>query len=107
MGGVCAGLVPGGINRPPAVVGFYAMAQPNLETALEMANRRQADRVVVQPHLLFQGELLNKIRQRVAAWANGEGSGKRWSITEHLGPDEILARQIGERYHEAASRFST
>ena len=95
--------IPG---REPAIVGFYAMVRPSLAAALEMANHRCQQRVIVQPHLLFQGELLQKIRQQVDDWGGGAGSGKQWVVTDHLGPHAILAEEIADLYQETRVGFS-
>lgn len=39
--------------------GFIAVAQPNLQEALELAAANVPQRVIVQPHLLFSGEMLD------------------------------------------------
>lgn len=48
--------------------GFIAIAQPNLPAALALAAASGAKQVVVQPHLLFEGEMLNSTSQVVATF---------------------------------------
>lgn len=73
-------------------VGFTAMAEPGLETALDAAGRLHPfRRVVVQPHLLFAGQLLDRIRAAVAAAAL-RFPDREWLVAGHLGPEpEIVA----------------
>ncbi|HEX5442506.1 MAG TPA: sirohydrochlorin chelatase [Pirellulales bacterium] len=74
---------------------FAALAQPSLERAMAMAARLPFRRVVVQPHLLFQGELLRGIRHTVETHAR-RWPAIEWAVTEHLGPDELLAEAVAE-----------
>jgi len=72
-------------------VGFTAMAEPGLETALEKVGRLPFRRVVVQPHLLFAGQLTARIRAAVAAAAL-RFPDREWIVTGHLGSEpEIVA----------------
>lgn len=72
---------------------FAALTEPRLDRAMAMCARLPFRRVVVQPHLLFQGELLRGIRHTVEThsrrWPDIE-----WVVTEHLGPDERLIEAI-------------
>ena len=45
---------------------FLAMTEPSLEQALRVLPHLPFRRVVVEPHLLFQGELLDRVRAMVA-----------------------------------------
>jgi sirohydrochlorin cobaltochelatase len=72
-------------------VAFTAMAEPGFEEALEAAGRLPFRRVVVQPHLLFAGQLLDRIRAAVADSAR-RFPDREWIVTGHLGPEpEIVA----------------
>lgn len=76
---------------------FAALAEPSLERAMDVIARLPYRRVVVQPHLLFQGELLRGIRHTVETHA------RRWPQVEsivagHLGPDEAIAEAVVERF---------
>ena len=87
---------------------FYAMAEPSLETVLnDLADRLPTNlptdrchRIVVQPHLLFQGRLVDAIADRVNATAKRRGD-IDWVITEHLGPDPLLADAVIEICQQA------
>lgn len=74
---------------------FAALTEPRLDRAMAMCARLPFRRVLVQPHLLFQGELLRGIRHTVQMlsrrWPDAE-----WVVTEHLGPDELLIEAIVE-----------
>lgn len=69
---------------------FAALTEPRLDRAMAMAAQLPFRRVVVQPHLLFQGELLRGIRQTVETQAR-RWPEIDWVAAEHLGPDELLA----------------
>ena len=90
---------------------FVAKAQPSLKTALARAARSSFRRVVVQPHLLFAGQVLEEVKQTLericaqreslvadardispqARWLNRE-----WILTNHLGPSPLIAEAIEE-----------
>ena len=50
---------------------------------------------MVQPHLLFQGELLLAIG-RAAQDAARAAPHQRWVVAQHLGPDPVVARLVAE-----------
>ena len=76
---------------------FAALTEPSLERALAMAARLPFRRVVVQPHLLFQGELLRGIRHTVETHAR-RWPEIDWVLTEHLGAHELLADVVQEQW---------
>ncbi len=80
---------------------FVAMQQPSLTTALAEAREQNFGRIVVQPHLLFHGEVLAQIEaavQTAAAGAeHGEARGTEWIVTGSLGPEPELAAAILQR----------
>jgi sirohydrochlorin cobaltochelatase len=72
---------------------FLAMTEPALARALEMIIRLPFSRVVVEPHFLFQGELLDRVREMIAQAA------PRWPerellVADHLGPDEVVIKAV-------------
>ena len=79
---------------------FLAMTSPGLEPVLRELGRSAIKRVVVQPHLLFAGELLLRIRALVDHLA-GEYQDIDWRVTDHLGPQEPVVAAIVERACEA------
>jgi len=75
---------------------FVAMARPTLDEGLRMAASLPFERVVVQPHLLFPGELLHGIRAAVGA-ARQRAPDRQWIVTEPLGADDLLVRALLSR----------
>ena len=75
---------------------FVAMARPTLDEGLRMAGSRPFERIVVQPHLLFPGELLHGIRAAVGA-ARQRAPDRQWIVTEPLGADGLLVRALLSR----------
>jgi sirohydrochlorin cobaltochelatase len=74
---------------------FLAMTEPSLDRALAMVTQLPFSRIAVEPHFLFEGELLDRVRDMVAQAA------ERWPtrefvIAERLGPDEMLAQAVLE-----------
>jgi sirohydrochlorin ferrochelatase len=49
--------------------------------------------VVVQPHLLFDGDLADRIRGDVEAVA-GRHRATQWLVTGHLGPADLVAQAV-------------
>ena len=75
---------------------FLTMASPRLEQVLDEVAHAVVKRVVVQPHLLFAGELLGRIRSLVDRYAC-EFTHAEWRLAAHLGPAEPLATAILQR----------
>ena len=82
-----------------ARIAYLAMAEPRLETALEEIAELRYHRVVVQPHLLFHGELLDTITERVAQIAS-RWPQQQWFVAPHLGVGDLLAQAMLERFWE-------
>jgi sirohydrochlorin cobaltochelatase len=80
-------------------VGFVAVQQPTLADALQQALASRCRRVVVQPHLLFQGELTDEVRRLAATAAAGRD--KELIVTPHLAPGWPLARALIARAAES------
>jgi sirohydrochlorin cobaltochelatase len=76
-----------------AEVCFVAAARPTLEEGLRLAAEAGFPRVVVQPHLLFAGQVLDDVRAAVKL-IEREAAGVEWIVAEHLGPAEELVRAI-------------
>jgi sirohydrochlorin cobaltochelatase len=72
---------------------FVAMAQPNLEAGLRLAAESPFERIVVQPHLLFSGQVLGEIAAAVAKQAAGQPN-RQWIVAPHLGPSPLVAEAI-------------
>jgi len=70
---------------------FVAKQLPTLSESLAAAAASGFRRVVVQPHLLFTGQLVGDIRREVESVA---GTATEWIIAAHLGPEPELADAI-------------
>jgi sirohydrochlorin cobaltochelatase len=68
---------------------FTAMTWPSLADGLAAAATLAKRRIVVQPHLLFAGELLSRVQQEAAAAARRHPE-KQWVLAPHLGPHALL-----------------
>lgn len=77
-------------------VAFTAMTKPSLNEGLEVASQLRFRKVLVQPHLLFQGELLARVREAVGKVAQKK-SDKEWVCADHLGAHPLLARAVLDR----------
>jgi sirohydrochlorin cobaltochelatase len=80
---------------------FLAMADPPLEPTLARLALMSPQRIVVQPHLLFAGELLERVGSMVERLAQTY-SDVDWRVTDHLGPSPLIASAILDRASEAA-----
>jgi sirohydrochlorin ferrochelatase len=85
-----------------ARVAFLAMARPSLVDALEEAAKLPPRRIVVQPHLLFHGDLLTQLQQSVVEMANRRPD-KQWLVTPHLGPAQEVADTVASRVRATIS----
>lgn len=82
---------------------YLAMTEPALERGLELAAGLPFERIVVQPHLLFQGDLLERTRRLVAEAAAARPE-RTWTVTPHLGPDPALVEILAEIAAETWAR---
>jgi sirohydrochlorin cobaltochelatase len=73
-----------------------AMTWPSLTEGLATAAALAFPRIVVQPHLLFRGELVSRVCEETAA-AAARHPEKEWIIARHLGPHELLIAALAER----------
>ena len=92
-----------GIDEPQ--VAFLAMAEPRLGQLLADAAESKCDVVIVQPHLLFYGELLEDLQRQVGDWSTREPD-KQWILTEHLGAEPEVVAAVIERYQTAAAAWN-
>lgn len=74
-------------------VAFLAMAEPNVDAALEAAGQAGLRRVVVQPHLLFAGDLSRRLADRVEA-ARRDHPAIDWRLAAVLGPERELVEAL-------------
>jgi sirohydrochlorin cobaltochelatase len=82
---------------------FVSMAEPTLQAGLKRAAESGACRIVVQPHLLFAGTLVDRIAREVERAAE-QYPQAQWLCTAHLGPCEPLAHAVIERARAAVLR---
>jgi len=70
--------------------GFFAGGKPNVDGLLEEASLWECDTVLVQPHLLFEGELIEQLRTKVRG-CQLQFPDKQWFVSRTLGADPKLA----------------
>jgi sirohydrochlorin ferrochelatase len=75
--------------------GFLAMERPPLTELLPQVGAAGASRIVVQPHLLLPGCLLEQVRAEVER-ASRQWDRSEWVVTEPLGPDRLVAQAVVE-----------
>ncbi|MDX1947078.1 MAG: CbiX/SirB N-terminal domain-containing protein [Pirellulaceae bacterium] len=93
-------------------VAFLAMAQPRVGEVIARLAASRYRRIVVQPHLLFHGDLAEGLAAQVAA-VRAKNSRQEWLLAPLLaddlgegGPaDELLVALLAGRYHSAAIRI--
>ncbi len=95
------------VKAPEHAVAFYAMAEPKLPAVLdEIASRPGVKRVVVQPHLLFQGRLFDAIG-RLVSEAAGRNPEVQFSLGDYLGPNAPVAAALVRRLEQARRQVAT
>jgi sirohydrochlorin cobaltochelatase len=89
--------------RDANAVAFLAMAQPAVTDILPALAEQNWRRIVVQPHLLFHGELLDRLHAQVQAIAVQHAE-QQWIVTSYLGQglaagvdNELLAEAVFRR----------
>ena len=70
--------------------GFFAGGKPNVDSLLEQAAQWDCDTVIVQAHLLFEGDLIEQLRGKVQNQQTAH-PGKQWFVSRTLGADPMLA----------------
>jgi len=91
--------------RPVAAsqVCFLAAAEPPLAAALDWAASQPPRHIVVQPHLLFHGRLIQDIDARIAQIeSRSPHREKRWHVAGHLGPSPEVIEALHDRLLAAA-----
>jgi sirohydrochlorin cobaltochelatase len=83
------------VGCPNLQIAFLAMAEPTLDGALSAAAAGPHRRIIVQPHLLFGGVLVDRVRD-VVAGRQAATPDKQWVSTDHLGPDDLLVEALVE-----------
>ncbi|MGV3484908.1 MAG: sirohydrochlorin chelatase [Planctomycetaceae bacterium] len=76
---------------------FYAMAQPSLSSTLERLKDNHSFRsIVVQPHLLFEGNLYQSILQQTQQIA-AQHHDKEFIVSNYLGPEPEVVDALVRR----------
>ncbi len=75
---------------------FVAMAEPPLAEVLDEVSKLAVRRVVVEPHLLFGGVLVERIAEAVGSYAARRPE-IEWLVAGHLGDSDLLAAAILDR----------
>jgi sirohydrochlorin cobaltochelatase len=83
--------------------GFIAIAKPSLPEALEQAAASGAKQIVVQPHLLFSGEMLDTTAAAVAH-ARQQNPHIDWQQSESLASDLLEPDSIAAEFLVRALR---
>lgn len=99
-----AGALPQASQVASCKVCFYAMAKPSLAEALQHLedSATAGTRIVVQPHLLFRGLLLDGIRDAVSRHAERRPDCE-WILCEPLGATSAVAQAVWERILDAST----
>ncbi len=90
-------------------IGYVAVRKPNVQETLELLSQSDADVLVVQPHLLFEGEVYRSIGEAVKERQRADG--RRWFVTQVLGPpvddfhDERLAIVLAQMTKDAMGQL--
>lgn len=82
--------------------GFFAGGEPRLDELFGQAAKSCAPIVIVQPHLLFEGELMDQLRALVTQWQE-RCPGQRWCLAGTLGAERALAEVFLTILEENAS----
>jgi sirohydrochlorin cobaltochelatase len=76
-------------------VAYMAAARPRLAEALGELAWSDDEMVIVQPHLLFRGDVLSEVQEQVAAFARRHPA-TQWRIARHLGTSPRVAEVVAE-----------
>jgi sirohydrochlorin ferrochelatase len=79
-----------------AQTAFIHGQEPTVEQALDEFSNNGTERVVVQPHLLFSGLLMEQLRDEVRR-RQQQFNQQQWILTETLGADCQLAQLLADR----------
>jgi sirohydrochlorin cobaltochelatase len=81
------------------VVAFLAMAEPRVEEVVAEIAATEFRQVIVQPHLLYPGALLSRLRRLVEMQDSGP-TRQQWRLADCLGCDRAIARAVAGRFRE-------
>ena len=89
-----------------AQVAFIHGQRPTVEEAMNEIANQDCSLVVIQPHLLFSGLLMDQLTEQVAK-RQSENPHQKWVITGSLGADSLLAELMAKRASEAVQRLQS
>ncbi|MEY4565472.1 MAG: Sirohydrochlorin cobaltochelatase [Planctomycetota bacterium] len=79
-----------------ATTGFFAVAKPSVKQAFEFAHQKRSQTsIVVQPHLLFDGQLWREAEALTLEYQTLNPS-RNWYIAQPLGADDALAKVLAQ-----------
>jgi sirohydrochlorin cobaltochelatase len=81
-------------------IAYLSMARPSFEEVARHVVQGPAGPVIVQPHLLFHGELFENLARQVERLA-AQRADQHWLLAEPLGPAVPLALAIADRFLES------
>lgn len=85
---------------------FTSLAEPNVLEGLQRCVALGHAQVVVLPHYLFTGLLLDRVRDTVEEFRRRGDVGRDIVVAAHLGPDPVIAGVVARRFVEAKARAS-
>lgn len=88
-----------------ARVAYLAMAQPRLTETLAELGALAYDMIIVQPHLLFAGDLLTQVYREVVD-AAVRFPRTEWRLAAHCGVSPSVADAVADRIREAQQEWS-
>jgi sirohydrochlorin ferrochelatase len=94
-----------GVGPPPlglVVEAFVSLARPDVASALDRCEALGARRIAVVPYFLFEGVLVDRIRDQVASWC-GDHPASRAVVASPMGIDPRLVALAWQRYDEAVA----
>lgn len=81
---------------------FLAMTEPRVEAVLQEIQNHPLKYVVVQPHLLFRGELLDRLKRMVHTQDQLDER-QQWLMADHLGCDKQVAAAVVARIRQVVT----
>jgi sirohydrochlorin cobaltochelatase len=79
-----------------ATTGFFAVAKPTVQQAFEYVHRKRGEtNVVVQPHLLFDGQLWREAEALTLEY-HALNPMRKWFLAQPLGADHALAKVLAQ-----------
>ena len=85
------------------VTALLSMADPRVEAVLPEIVASPLRKVVVQPHLLYPGELLAKLT-RIVKLQDQSNRRQQWILADCLGCDHAVADAISDRYRQTVTQ---